>query len=65
VCAAHPDQKARQRLYHWTQRPLLQMQITLALASRKNAAVAAANPVRGAIRLLILAPRAESALNEP
>jgi hypothetical protein len=41
------------------------MQITLALASPKNAAVAAANPVRGAIRLPILAPRAESALNEP
>jgi hypothetical protein len=41
------------------------MQITLALASPKNAAVAAANPVRGAIRLLILAPRDESALNEP
>jgi hypothetical protein len=35
----------------------------LALASPKNAAVAAANPVRVAIRPLILGPRAELALN--
>ena len=65
MCAEHPDQKVRQRLHHWTQSPLFQTQITLALASPENAAAAVVNPVRGAIRLLILAPRAESALIEP